>query len=274
MFDYQPQVRSVYGNGRLHGILEANVNYSSGLMHMFEKIDAKKQELDRRKPYPAHTLRSIREHLIVNWTYHSNVIEGNTLTLSETKVALEGITVGGKTIREHLEAINHKDAILYIEEIVRKGEPLTEWQIKSVHRLILKGIQDEYAGTYRKENVLISGAKHIPPDYAQVPSEMEQFINWYEGIGMQLHPVARAAAVHCDFVKIHPFIDGNGRTSRLLLNFELMKNGYPPIVIEKEQRPRYYSSLDEAHTTGDNAEFTAFVRDVLEQTLDMYLRLV
>ncbi len=98
--------------------------------------------------------------MIVNWTYHSNAIEGNTLTLSETKVALEGITVGGKTIKEHLEAINHKDAILYVEEIVKNQESLSEWQIKSIHRLILKGIEDEYAGIYRKENVIIRGAHH------------------------------------------------------------------------------------------------------------------
>ena len=128
---------------------------------MFERMDEKKKLLDQKRPFPPHTLKSIREHLIVNWTYHSNAIEGNTLTLSETKVALEGITIGGKTIHEHLEVINHKEAIVYVEEIVRRQEPLSEWQIKSIHRLILKGIHDEDAGIYRKENVLISGAKHI-----------------------------------------------------------------------------------------------------------------
>ncbi|AEI45648.1 Fic family protein [Paenibacillus mucilaginosus] len=241
---------------------------------MFAAIDTKKLLLDQRRPLPVHTLKSIREHLIVNWTYHSNAIEGNTLTLSETKVALEGITVGGKTIHEHLEAINHKDAILYVEEIVGRREPLSEWQIKSIHRLILKGIQDEHAGAYRKQNVLISGATHIPPDMTQVPVQMEQFIKWYEGEGNQLHPVERAARVHSDFVKIHPFIDGNGRTARLLLNFELMKNGYPPIVIEKESSAEYYSALDEAHTTGDLSKFTALVAAILDQTFDLYLRLV
>lgn len=241
---------------------------------MFELIDEKKRQLDQKRPLPTHTLRSIREHLIVNWTYHSNAIEGNTLTLSETKVALEGITIGGKTIKEHLEVINHKEAILYVEEIVRRQEPLSEWQIKSIHRLILKGIQDEFAGIYRKENVLISGAKHIPPDALQVPLAMEQFIQWYDSEGEQLHPVAKAAMVHSDFVKIHPFIDGNGRTARLLLNFELMKNGYPPIVVEKENRLAYYSALDDAHTTGDNTRFIALVRDILSRTFDLYLKLV
>jgi Fic family protein len=241
---------------------------------VFEQIDRKKVLLDQKRPLPSHTVRSIREHLIVNWTYHSNAIEGNTLTLSETKVALEGITIGGKTIQEHLEVINHREAILYVEEIVSRKEPLSEWQIKSIHRLILKGIHDENAGVYRKENVLISGAKHIPPDSIQVPPQMEQFIQWYEGEGQQLHPVARAALVHSDFVKIHPFIDGNGRTARLLLNFELMKNGYPPIVIEKETRVEYYTALDEAHTTGDNDKFIRLVSNIVDQTFDLYLKLI
>ena len=241
---------------------------------MYELIDGKKRLLDRKKPFPVHTLRSIREHLIVNWIYHSNAIEGNTLTLSETKVALEGITVGGKTIKEHLEVINHKDAILYVEEIVGRQEPLTEWQIKNIHRLILKGIDDEHAGVYRKENVIIGGAVHIPPEAVQVPLQMEQFIRWYDGKGQQLHPVERAAVVHIDFVKIHPFIDGNGRTARLLLNFELMKSGYPPIVIENDSRADYYASLDYAHTTGDHLKFVQLVTTMLDRTFDLYLKLV
>lgn len=245
-----------------------------GVMKMFERIDKKKSLLDQKRPLPVHTLRSIREHLIVNWTYHSNAIEGNTLTLSETKVALEGITVGGKTIKEHLEAINHKDAILYVEEIVKNQESLSEWQIKSIHRLILKGIEDEYAGVYRKENVIISGAQHIPPNAVQVQSQMERFINWYEHEGQLLHPIERAAIIHIDFVGIHPFIDGNGRTARLLLNFELMKNGYPPIVIQKENRSEYYTALDHAHTSRDNMMFASLVTEILEQTFDFYLKLI
>ncbi|WP_127584408.1 Fic family protein [Paenibacillus koleovorans] len=241
---------------------------------MFESIDNKKSRLDQKRPLPVHTLKSIREHLIVNWTYHSNAIEGNTLTLSETKVALEGITVGGKTIKEHLEAINHRDAILYVEEIVRNQEPLSEWQIKNIHRLILKGIEEEHAGVYRKENVLISGARPIPPDALQVGPQMQRFMIWYEGEGRRLHPIELAARVHIEFVGIHPFIDGNGRTSRLLLNFELMKHGYPPIVIEKENRSEYYAALDYAHTTGDSAIFIELVAGVLDRTLDFYLKLL
>lgn len=250
------------------------IRSEAGVKKMFEQMDKKKSLLDQKRPLPVHTLRSIREHLIVNWTYHSNAIEGNTLTLSETKVALEGITVGGKTIKEHLEVINHKDAILYVEEIVKNQESLSEWQIKSIHRLILKGIEDEHAGVYRKENVIISGAQHIPPDTVQVQSLMERFINWYQHEGQRLHPIERAAIIHIDFVGIHPFIDGNGRTARLLLNFELMKNGYPPIVIQKENRSEYYTALDHAHTSGDNTMFVSLVTEMLDQTFDFYLKLI
>ncbi|WP_373233460.1 Fic family protein [Cohnella sp.] len=241
---------------------------------MYSEIDQKKERLDRKRPFPVHTLRSIREHLIINWTYHSNAIEGNTLTLSETKVALEGITIGGKTIREHLEAINHKEAILYVEEIVSRREPLTEWHIKNIHRLVLKGIIDEHAGVYRKENVIIGGAIHIPPDFVQVPNHMQQLMFEYREWQGTRHAVERSALLHIEFVKIHPFVDGNGRTARLLLNVELMKNGYPPIVIEKEDRAEYYAALDSAHTTGDNLPLFRLIAQKLDLTFDLYLRLV
>ncbi|KRQ86526.1 Fic/DOC family protein [Caloramator mitchellensis] len=241
---------------------------------MFEKIDSKKRLLDSKRPLPEHTVKSIRENLLLEWTYNSNAIEGNTLTLMETKVVLEGITIGGKSLREHLEVINHRDAILYLEDIIRNNEPLTEWQIKNIHRLILKGVDDKYAGNYRDQNVIIAGAKHKPPEHFLVKEKMEELINWYNYDAQKLHPVERAAMLHIIFVGIHPFIDGNGRTSRLLLNFELMKNGYPPVVIRNENRVVYYEALDKAHTTGDNSDFVNLVIDELNRTLDLYLSLV
>jgi Fic family protein len=241
---------------------------------MFTIVDCKKKLIDQQRPLPAHTINSIRENLLLEWTYNSNAIEGNTLTLSETKVILEGITVGGKTLREHLEVINHREAIQYVEEIVKKNEPFSEWQIRNIHRLVLSKIDDENAGMYRKENVLISGAKHIPPDFLNLSGEMEQLIHWYEGEASSLHPVERAALLHVKFVKIHPFIDGNGRTSRLLLNFELMKYGYPPIVIHKETRVQYYDALDKAHTTEDCSDFVTLVIAELNCALDLYMGLL
>lgn len=241
---------------------------------MFNKIDDKKVKLDSKRPLPEHTVRSLREKLFLEWTYNSNAIEGNTLTLKETKVVLEGITIGGKTLREHLEVINHKEAILYIEDIVRNGEEFTEWQIKNIHRLVLKGINDTYAGSYRDQQVFISGAEHTPPEPMMIKEKMEDFIKWYETDANKLHPIERAAMVHVIFVGIHPFIDGNGRTSRLLLNLELMKNGYPPIVIKAENRIRYYNALDKAHTTEDNREFVEIVKEEVENMLDLYLKYV
>lgn len=238
---------------------------------MFEEIDRKKALLDTKRPLPKYTLMSLREKLLLEWTYHSNAIEGNTLTLHETKVVLEGITIGGKTMREHLEVINHRDAITYVEEIVQSKEPLSEWQIKNLHRLILKGINDEYAGIYRDQQVFISGAKHKPPAPYQIKEEMEKLMNWYEHETKQMHPVTRGAMLHAIFVGIHPFIDGNGRTSRLLLNLELMKYGFPPIIIKVENRLNYYEALDKSHIKLDYEDFIRIVAKEVEDSIDLYL---
>lgn len=241
---------------------------------MFQSLDEKKKQLDEKRPLPAFTLKSLKEKLLLEWTFHSNAIEGNTLTLKETKVVLEGITVGGKTMREHLEVINHREAIQYVEEIVTKGEPLSEWQIKNIHRLVLKGIDDEYAGVYRDQQVFISGAEHTPPEPVLLKEMMEGLVAWYEGEAQQLHPVERAAQLHVIFVGIHPFVDGNGRTSRLLLNLDLMKSGYPPIIIKAEKRLAYYSALDKAHTTNEVHDFIEMVKSEVSETLDLYLSTV
>lgn len=238
---------------------------------MLDQINKKKACLDALRPLPAFTLKSLREKLLLEWTYNSNAIEGNTLTINETKVVLEGITVGGKTMREHLEVINHRDAIMYVEEIVHKEETLSEWQIENLHRLVFKGINDEYAGVYRNQQVFISGAKHTPPAPYLIHEKMEQLLDWYDFEGSQLHPVVRGAMLHTIFVGIHPFIDGNGRTSRLLLNLELMKDGYPPVIIKVENRLAYYEALDKAHTTQDYDDFIQLVAAEVNDSLDLYL---
>ncbi len=236
----------------------------------YKKLDHMKQTLDSYRPLPKEVVSNLHEDLILRWTYNSNAIEGNTLTLKETKVALEGITVGGKTMREHFEAINHREAIYFVEELVTKGEALSEWQIKSIHQLILKNIDDSNAGVYRKINVVISGADHTPPDALHVASEMQTFINWYKNEAGNLHPVERAARVHADFVKIHPFVDGNGRTSRLLMNLELMKDGFPPVVLPVEKRLEYYEDLDTAHTQNDYEPFLSLMFDVVQSGFKPY----
>ena len=239
----------------------------------FNEVDELKKALDGKRPMPKETLRSLEESINLEWTYNSNGIEGNTLTLRETQVVLEGIAVGGKSIKEHLEAINHEKAILYLNNLVKESNPITERNIKSIHQLVLKDIDDENAGRYRRENVTIKGAVHIPPDYLKVPELMEKLIlsneNWKE-----FHPIIQSALLHGELVKIHPFVDGNGRTSRLLMNLDLMNHGYNPVVIKKEDRLEYYEALDKAHTTGDYTDFVKLITKLEIETLKKYLELL
>jgi len=242
--------------------------------NFFENLDAKKRILDSKRPLPKATLKSLEENFKLEWTYNSNAIEGNTLTLKETKVVLEGITIGGKTMREHLEAINHNEAITFLEELINDTNELTEIDIKNIHAIVLKGIDSENAGRYRTENVIISGASHIPPESIIVPELMEKLIYRYDDWKEKYHPIVVSSLLHAEFVKIHPFIDGNGRTARLLMNFEAMKNGYPPIIIKREQRHNYYDALDKGALTGDYTDFVKLVAKQAEEMLDLYLKFV
>lgn len=240
----------------------------------FSSIDEKKKIIDANRPFSQSMTKQLRDKLVIEWTYNSNAIEGNTLTLSETKVVLEnGLTIRGKSLKDHLETINHKDAIEYIENLVEKNNELSEHDIKSIHHLILKEIETVNAGKYRNQNVFISGAKHVPPTYMSVPYEMQKLIERYQN-WKSLHPVIRAGLLHGEFVKIHPFIDGDGRTARLLLNFELILSGYPPIVIKTENRVDYYDALDKAHTTNNYTDFIKIIVDLVNESEDSYLYLL
>lgn len=239
----------------------------------FDEVDNLKKKLDSKRPIPKETLKSLKESINLEWTYNSNGIEGNTLTLRETQVVLEGITVGGKSIKEHLEAINHEQAILFLDELVKEDNPITEWNIKNIYQLILKEIDNENAGKYRKENVTIKGAAHIPPDYITVPELMEKLILNYKTWNIY-HPIVKATLLHGELVKIHPFIDGNGRTSRLIMNLDLMNSGYNPIIIKKEDRLKYYEALDKAHTTYDYTDFVKLVTKLEIEMLKKYLELL
>lgn len=239
----------------------------------FNEVDQLKSELDNKRPIPKETLRSLEASINLEWTYNSNGIEGNTLTLRETQVVLEGITVGGKSIKEHLEAINHEKAILYLNDLMKEKNSITEWNIKSIHQLVLKDIDDENAGRYRRENVIIKGATHIPPDYLKIPELMETLVLSYEHWN-EFHPIIQAALLHGELVKIHPFVDGNGRTSRLLMNLDLMNHGYNPVIIKKEDRLEYYEALDKAHATGDYTDFVKLITKLEIEILKKYLELL
>ncbi len=286
------RIRVLLNEGRIEGAIKTGRNWMipidankpvdlrektildfRGLDFNFSVVNSLKAKIDSKRPLDKNTSKSLRESLIVDWTYNSNAIEGSTLTLYETKVVLEGITIGGKSVVEHLEAINHKEAIIFLEELVRADSILTEWDIKSIHAIILKQINDEYAGKYRNSNVIISGASHVPPKHEQLYTLMEKLIYDFNHSWNKYHPVVQAALIHGEFVKIHPFIDGNGRTARLLLNFVLMKNGFTPVIIKKENRLAYYDSLDLAHTTKDYTNFIKLINDLVIESSNLWLSL-
>lgn len=243
------------------------------------KIDLKKlaklkEKLSLQRPLPSELVNGLRNDYLVKNTYHSNAIEGNTLTVYETKAILEdGITIAGKSMREHLEAINHKQAIILTEEIVKNKEVVSERLIKELHAIILHGIDPSNAGVYRKHDVIISGASHTPPSYTVVPQLMTDLMVWYDK-NTSLHPLEKAAIFTSKFVNIHPFIDWNGRTSRLLMNLELIKMGYLPIIIESEQRFKYYEVLDIAAVDEDYTPFIQFLAGYEQQELQRYLELI
>ena len=235
------------------------------------RIEQKKTQLDSLRPLPGAALENLREQILVEWIYNSNAIEGSTITLQETRLILEtGLTVGGKSLREHFEVINHKDAIHYVEDLVTSHDPITPFHVRQIHKLVLFRIDDEHAGQYRETQVRIAGARFIPPESWVIPNLMTEWGDWLLNEGAQSHPIDLAAEAHHRLVAIHPFIDGNGRTARLVMNLILMRAGYPPTVIQKINRRQYYQVLDLA----DNENFgplVNFVGRAVERSLTLYL---
>ena len=236
------------------------------LQKKLEEIEIKKNLLQDSKN---KLDQSFYEDFRLLFTYNSNAIEGNTLSLQETKVVLEGITIGGKTLREHFEVINHQEAIFFIEELVRKKVSISEQIIREIHYLVLKNINDREAGKYRSCNVLISGAKHIPTESYLISQEMEQLIDLYRNEWGKKNAVIRASRLHIFLVKIHPFIDGNGRVARLLLNLALLRGQYTIVLIPSILRHEYIHSLEESH---NNPEI--FINFIAERVINTQLDLL
>lgn len=234
---------------------------------LLEEIDQRKAALDRRRPLTPGEVRRLRQEFLVEYTYHSNAIEGNTLTLQETALVLEGITIDRKPLRDHLEAVGHKDAFLYVQDLVQEGGPLTLAQIKQIHTLVLMD-QPKDRGIYRRIPVRILGAYHEPPDPVLVPEQMEALME--EFTQSTEHPLEQAALFHLKFEGIHPFLDGNGRTGRLLLNLCLMQHGYPPINIKFADRKRYYAAFDAYYRDGNAMEMVELVAEYAEERLRHY----
>lgn len=234
-----------------------------------ERIQEKKTELDTLRPLPSYALKSIKESMTLEWIYNSNSIEGNTLTLQETKMIIEeGFTIKGKSLREHFEAVNHQDAIEYIESLVSKDYILTEKDILNVHELVLKQIEKEIAGRFRTSGVRVSGANFVPPNALKVNEYITELIDWVNVSDLNI--VLKSAIFHHRFVWIHPFFDGNGRTVRLIFNLLLMKEGFPPAIILKNDRKKYYDALNQANN-GDYSKLVLLVLQALERSVDIYL---
>jgi Fic family protein len=197
--------------------------------NLLKSIEGKKRELDALRPFSPEIVRKLDEQFAIEWTYNSNAIEGNTLTLQETDLVINrGLTIGNKTLKEHFEAINHKEGIQFLYDFVKKKKELDEKVILETHKIILKNISDTDAGHYRRANVMITGAVHLPPSAVKIPKLMTEFLEWYYEHKSKLSIAELACWVHYKLVYIHPFIDGNGKTSRLLMNLILLQNGYPP----------------------------------------------
>ncbi len=238
-----------------------------------KRILDKKAELDALRPLPAAALRRLNKQLTIEWIYNSNAIEGSTLTLRETQLILEqGITIGGKSLREHFEVINHQDAIKFVESLALQQEPLTAFHVRQLHALVLVKIDDENAGQYRSVPVRILGAAHEPPPSWNIPALIHNWERWlHEQEGVS-EPVALAAIAHHKLVAIHPFIDGNGRTARLIMNLVLMRAGYPPAIIARANRRQYYRVLWLADG-GKPAPLVNFVGRAVERSLTLYLEM-
>lgn len=259
--------------------IKYNVNFkrselSNSLKELLNEIDSLKKILDQKR---ANDSFRIAQALELEYTFESNRIEGNTLTLRETDLVInEGLTVSGKSMREHLEAINHQEAIGYIKQMMERGFQLNERELLSIHNLILRGIIPEDAGRYRRVQVMIKGSNHMPPQPFLVSKEMEDYFLWFESQKNKLHPIVLAAEMHERLVTIHPFIDGNGRTSRLVMNLILLQNGYVIANIkgDYDNRMNYYQALETAQTKNNKEDFLLFIARIEKESLERYLSII
>lgn len=239
----------------------------------FERIEELKAELDTRRPLTQGELERLNEEFMIEFTYNSNAIEGNTLTLQETAMVLEGITIDQKPLKDHLEAVGHKDAFLYVLNIVSNKMPLTEFVIKNVHSLVLMN-KPEDKGVYRRVPVKIMGAFTEPVQPYMIEPKITELLAENEKRKATMNIIERVARFHLEFESIHPFIDGNGRTGRLLMNFELIQNGYPPINVKFSDRKRYYDAFDSYSRNQDATPMTILIAKYVTERLEQYLRVI
>lgn len=235
---------------------------------LLSQINRKKKELDNKRPLTDGEISRLNEEFIIEYTYNSNAIEGNTLTLRETDLVLRGLTIDQKPLKDHIEAVGHKEAFDFVSELVKNNVPISESVIKQIHYLVLTDKKDD-RGVYRKIPVRIMRAKHKPVQPYLIEPKMEQLLQDFNK--STEHIVTKLARFHIEFESIHPFIDGNGRTGRLLVNLELMKSGFPPIDIKFTDRIAYYNTFDEYHVKHNLSAMENLFAGYINSRLDMYL---
>ncbi|MFD2036650.1 Fic family protein [Belliella marina] len=249
---------------------------SPEITEKLEVLDQLKEAWFHKKPLNQTQLHKLKEYFNIAYTFESNRIEGNTLTLQETHLVVnEGITIGGKSMREHLEAVNHSEAIDYIEGLVKSEIDFSKRVLLDLHYLILKGIDKDNAGRYRKVPVRISGSSHVPPQPYLLEKLMEEYFIHYENNKNKLHPVILATEMHERLVSIHPFIDGNGRTSRLVMNLLLMKHGFSLANLKGDlnSKLQYYKALEEVQVNNNPEVFYHLVIDAVRSSLESHLEM-
>lgn len=252
-------------------IFPPNISVPYDLAEIRDRIFAKKQALDHKRPLPGAVLGRLRDDFAVEWTYNSNHIEGNTLTVAETKLILQdGITIGGKTLREHFEVINHEKAITYLESLVDLDESFRTIDMLKLHEIVMHNIMDDYAGRFRQGMVRIVGANFTPPNARLVSDMLEDLVTYVNTNPDKLDLITLATIFHHRFVWIHPFFDGNGRTVRLAMNLILMRAGFPPSFILTKDRKKYIQALNNANK-GDYEKLLLLMYQAVERSLNLYI---
>ena len=240
------------------------------------RIEEKLDKLNNLRPLPKSALKKLQDNFRIEMTYNSNAIEGNCLTLKETALVInEGVTVKGKPLKDHLEARDHNMALDYLYDLIenRKNHTISEHLIRSMHQIIMRDTDKQWAGVYRNSNVIITGATYNPPDALDISHKMKELIDWIKNNKKKFHIIEFSALLHHKLVYIHPFFDGNGRTARIILNLFLMQYGFPLVIILKNDRKKYYNVLSQADKE-NYKPLVRFIAQSVERSLDLYLKIL
>ena len=275
------RVRLLCANGKIDGVVRKGNLYMipenamkpldgrTNKKNILLDIQRKRERLSEMRPLTQGEVERLAEEFMIDFTYNSNAIEGNTLTLKETALALEGMTIDQKPLKDHLEAVGHRDAFLYVQDVAKQSLPLSETVIKNIHALVLMNRPDD-KGVYRRIPVRIMGAYTEPVQPYMIEPRMTELLSVNEERKNTMTDIERIALFHLEFEGIHPFIDGNGRTGRLILNLDLIRNGYPPINVKFTDRKRYYDAFDAFYKDNDATPMTELIAEYIDLRFDDY----